>query len=71
MVEKRKEKAMAIEKSWELIRLTREIVKNSGEKWEKRKKEETERIRKEEKEERLYVLSLNKREYMGKKEKEN
>ena len=66
--EKRKEKARTLEKSWELVRSTREILKNSGEKWEKRRKDETERIKKEEKEERLRVVQLKKRKYMTKED---
>ena len=49
-----------LEGSWELLRECRKIIKEKSTDWEKRTKEETERIKEEVKRERLEMVKIKK-----------
>ena len=58
-----KEKARQKKKRWELLRISLEYLRLHDEKWQERRLEECERIKKEEKEDRLAIVRVKKRKY--------
>ena len=63
MDEERKKKAERRERQWDLIRLSPEYLKQHEPKWRTRKIEECERIKEEEKKDRLAIASQKKKIY--------
>ena len=63
MDEERKKKAERRERQWDLIRLSTEYLKQNEPKWRTRKIEECERIKEEEKKDRLAIASQKKKRY--------
>ena len=63
MDEERKKKAERREKQWELMRISTEYLKKHEAKWRTRKIEECERIKDEEKKDRLAIASEKKKRY--------
>ena len=61
--DRRLERADREQRRWHLLRICKEIMGESGEKWRRREKEETARIKEEEKQERLRIIDIKKRKY--------
>ena len=59
----RKEAAMKKKESWELMRKCIDLLKANGDRWRERKINECDRIREEEKKDRLAVVRVKKRKY--------